>query len=174
MAPKKPARPYQRHGLTVILRGGAGGIDARRAPFRAASEWARKVAEQLGGPLTATQATRLHLAELKIARLSAVYRWLAPQLIAAGGLAVVNTKRRQPYAVADYLDRTEDSLLRLLKELEAGRPSTPPLSLPEYIAKRYGSTKRSRPRKPKATVALEHQAEPEAHAADATTTPEAS
>lgn len=150
---KQKTRPYQIHALTPVLRAAAGDVNRRKMPFLAASQWAQAVAEQLGGALTATQATRLHLAERKIARLSAVYRWVEPKLITDGGLALVNAKRRQPYALADYLDRTEDSLLRLLASLEATKVEKPVQDLSTYIAEKYGPKKR-RPRRAKETKAV--------------------
>jgi hypothetical protein len=138
MARKKPPRPYQQHRLTGVLRRAAGGVNRRAMPFAAAAEWGRAVAEQLGGPLTATQRTRLHLAEWKVARLSAAYQWLGPQLVGQGGLALINAKRRQPYQLSDYLDRAEDSLMRLVASLEStAKPAPQVPQLEAYLAKKY-------------------------------------
>jgi hypothetical protein len=146
--PKKAtdARPYQVHALTSVLRGDVAGVDGRKAPFRAAFQLSRALAEQLGGELAASQAAKLHLLERKVARLSTVYAWLEPKLVTDAALALVNSKRRQPYALAAWLDAAEDSVLRLLAQLEASTAKKPPLDLNAYLAQTYGPKKRARAR----------------------------
>ena len=115
------ARSYQKHGLTKLMRRsyaqGLGGIDGRRAPFKAAARWASALEEQLGADLTPAKATLLATGMMVYARLECAYGWLGPQMIKLGGSALINTKRRAAYSLVDQIGRWEEHLNRIVVQL---------------------------------------------------------
>jgi hypothetical protein len=114
-------RSYQRHGLSRLMRRGyaqgLGGIDGRKAPFKAAARWAGALEEQLGADMTPAKATLLVTGMMVYARLECAYRWLGPQMIERGGSALVNTKRRAAYPVVDQIGRWAEHLNRIVLQL---------------------------------------------------------
>jgi hypothetical protein len=156
-------RPYQAHGLTAIFRGGTARDLGRLQPFKGAEEWVVAIVAQLGGRLTPTTATKIRLAEKKLQRLGVAYEFIDTRLVSEGGRALINTKRKMPYALASWVDAAEDSVVRLLRELEGAAVKAPVPELGAYLEETYGRKRTPRTRKPKAlTLAQEHQAEHQA------------
>jgi hypothetical protein len=84
---------------------GLGGIDGRKAPFKAAARWAGALEEQLGADMTPAKATLLVTGMMVYARLECAYRWLGPQMIEAA------------YPVVDQIGRWGEHLNRIVLQL---------------------------------------------------------